>query len=725
MSGTLSDGRANLCAGIVFALLSLSVALLPTASGATTYYVDANDPNARDTNAGTESRPFKTIGKSTSLVTAGDTVFIKAGIYREMVVLSKSGSDNAVGRYGPTTLPITFAACPGHEGKVIIDAAEPLLEWHKCTGPGDCAGNPNWEHVYWADVAALVQVHPDAGFAVRQVFQHGKLLKRSRYPDTGWSYPTSMPDPKSRFSDASLSKPDGYFTGSVCHIKTRVWQIEPIPITSFAESTFTLSRSPRYAITTQYGYYLTSIVGEINEEGEWAYDPAQKRVYLWPEGDVAEGVEFSYRQYCLRSYNNTSWNVVRGLTMRNACQHGIYLYRSNDMTVEGNTIEHAYDYGIQVHAGSGGKGDNNQIVRNMIRYSASRGINVDRYCSNTNVEGNSIYATATESFADDILNGRGEAIYVTGPYTRVFNNRIDRVGHTGIYISGNTLSRDISYNYITNAMLGVSDGGGIYTGGYSDTTEKDHIHHNIIIDVIGCLSMDRSFDNGNPPTMDTHAGGIAPGIYIDEEGNNRIIEDNTVINCRMAGIYFHWGPSNVVQRNTLYGNHLAQVRFDGTGEARKTLVDDSLLGNILFATSAEQKTLFLYITYDNVQFGESDRNYFYNPYDNMNVSVIRYPQSGGVIREDLTLDGWRALSGYDGDSQEFSHLTGLDGMTVTSPTKSEIVYNASLDAVTVDLEPGTYCDVQGNEVQGSVTLGPFGSKVLITADFAVPGSPVP
>ncbi len=42
--------------------------------------------------------------------------------------------------------------------------------------------------------------HPDAAFAVRQVFQHGKLLNRSRYPDTGWRYPLMIVDPKKAFT---------------------------------------------------------------------------------------------------------------------------------------------------------------------------------------------------------------------------------------------------------------------------------------------------------------------------------------------------------------------------------------------------------------------------------------------------------------------------------------------------------------------------------------------
>ncbi|MHC4656989.1 MAG: right-handed parallel beta-helix repeat-containing protein [Planctomycetota bacterium] len=671
---------------------------------AAAYYVDEGNHVANDGNPGTEARPFKTIGGGVQSLQPGDTLLIKAGTYREAVILHRSGTH---------ANPIRIRAYPGDEGKAIINAAEPVTDWQKCAGPGDCAGNPYWEHIYVADVAALVQSHPDSEFAVRQVFQHGELLKRSRYPDGGWSYPTSVPDQQTAFTDSSVSKPDRYFNGSVCHIKTAIWQIDQIPVAGFSNSTITLAKSPRYDISTRFGYYLTSIVGEINEEGEWAYDPSQKKIFLWPRGDVAEDVEFSYRRYCLRSYSGTSWNVVRGLTMRNAYWYGIFLYRSNDMALEDNTVEHAYNFGIHLYAGAGARGDNNQIVRNTIEYSASRGINVDKVCSHTNVEGNYVYATGAESFGADLMNGRGEAIYVRGPHTRVYNNRIDRTGHTGINVSGKTLSRDFSYNYITNIKLALSDGGGIYGAGFSDVPEKDHIHHNIIVDVIGCRTMDRNRDKGLPVTIEKYSGDSA-GIFVDEGGNNRIIEHNTVINSHMAGIHFYKAPGNVVQNNTLYGNKVAQIWFSGRNQPGEKLVDEVVLDNIMFATDAQQKTFFLELNYDNVHFGRSDNNYLYNPYSYRHILHILWTSD---TRDELTLNEWRALSGYDGNSREFSYLDQFEDITIDTQEGSRITHNPSLDVIDVDLESDKYCDVQGNKIYRMVTLQPFESKILIPCDF--------
>ena len=159
----------------------------------------------------------------------------------------------------------------------------------------------------------------------------------------------------------------------------------------------------------------------------------------------------------------------------------------------------------------------------------------------------------------------------------------------------------------------------------------------------------------------------------------------------MAGIFFHWAPGNVVQNNTLYGNKAAQIWFSGRNQPGEKLVDEVVLDNIMFATDAQQKTFFLAINYDDVHFGQSDNNYFYNPYNSRHVLVSRYDAGEGrTVNEDLTLDGWRALSGYDENSREFSYLNQFDDITIDSPRKSRIIYNTSLDVISIDLESDKY-----------------------------------
>jgi parallel beta-helix repeat protein len=86
----------------------------PTLKSAPTgkvYYVATT---GSDNNPGTESQPWLTITKATNTLIAGDTVYIKQGVYNEQVRIRNSGSS---GKY------ITYAAYPGDENKAIIDGS--------------------------------------------------------------------------------------------------------------------------------------------------------------------------------------------------------------------------------------------------------------------------------------------------------------------------------------------------------------------------------------------------------------------------------------------------------------------------------------------------------------------------------------------------------------------------------------------------------------------------
>jgi hypothetical protein len=69
---------------------------------ATVFYVS---PSGRDSNPGTISAPWRTIGHAANLVAPGDTVYVRAGVYNELVHISKSGSKSGG--------PITFSSYPG------------------------------------------------------------------------------------------------------------------------------------------------------------------------------------------------------------------------------------------------------------------------------------------------------------------------------------------------------------------------------------------------------------------------------------------------------------------------------------------------------------------------------------------------------------------------------------------------------------------------------------
>jgi len=91
-----------------------------------TYHVDNGHPDASDNNAGTQERPFLTIGKAAEVLKPGERVIIHSGVYREQVRPQNGGS-------GPDKI-ISYEAAPG--AKVVVKGSALALKdgWQKSTG---------------------------------------------------------------------------------------------------------------------------------------------------------------------------------------------------------------------------------------------------------------------------------------------------------------------------------------------------------------------------------------------------------------------------------------------------------------------------------------------------------------------------------------------------------------------------------------------------------------
>ncbi|MFA6081817.1 MAG: hypothetical protein WC773_00165 [Patescibacteria group bacterium] len=137
--------------GEVFALSALTK--LANAAGPTTYYVDA--ATGLDTNDGkSEGAPWLTINKAATTLVAGDTVYIKNGVYREGVSFTVSGTSGS---------PITFSAYPEHSP--VLDGGVAVSDWTLHAGN---VYKTTWNYTsagFWEDTTKLLTPNgavPDA-----------------------------------------------------------------------------------------------------------------------------------------------------------------------------------------------------------------------------------------------------------------------------------------------------------------------------------------------------------------------------------------------------------------------------------------------------------------------------------------------------------------------------------------------------------------------------------
>ena len=115
-----SPTMLRLISSWLFTLLTFS----SPAARATEFVVSQRDVAASDHNPGSRQKPLKTISAAAAKVRAGDKVVIHRGDYRETVIITASGTDNA---------PIIFEAAPGETP--VIKGSDIITGWEREKGP--------------------------------------------------------------------------------------------------------------------------------------------------------------------------------------------------------------------------------------------------------------------------------------------------------------------------------------------------------------------------------------------------------------------------------------------------------------------------------------------------------------------------------------------------------------------------------------------------------------
>ncbi|MDX1700258.1 MAG: right-handed parallel beta-helix repeat-containing protein, partial [Melioribacteraceae bacterium] len=152
---------------LVFALLPIYSNESVKAAVQSSYFVSTS---GNDLNPGSKEHPWKTIQKAANTLVAGDTVFVRGGIYSEFVQIKNKGTKDAG--------PITFSAYPGE--KPIIDGTNLTM------GSGKSAllylSNASYVTVDGFELRNLTSKsssHYPAGIRIREGGQHIQLLNNN------------------------------------------------------------------------------------------------------------------------------------------------------------------------------------------------------------------------------------------------------------------------------------------------------------------------------------------------------------------------------------------------------------------------------------------------------------------------------------------------------------------------------------------------------------------
>ena len=264
----------NSCAtpfGAACLIALLTIVVLPVQ--ATDYFVSSSEGDDDNTGLSAAS-PLASLAMVDTLELApGDRVLLKCGDRWRAEQLRVNGAGTAVN-------PIVYGSYPpGCADRPVLSGALPIAGWSHHSGS-----------VYMADLSA----GPNNGLfpmGISQLFRSEERLPCGRWPnlDTGYAFVDAAPA-GDQLTDAALPAAD--WTGAVLRIKTERWLLVNREVVSSSGPTLNLNEAVacRGGTCAGWGYFLQNHLAALDEDGEWSFDAAANRVYLYSASGSPTGI---------------------------------------------------------------------------------------------------------------------------------------------------------------------------------------------------------------------------------------------------------------------------------------------------------------------------------------------------------------------------------------------------------------------------------------------------
>lgn len=587
---------------------------------ATDYYVS---PSGNDANAGTSAATaWQTLDKVNSqTLVPGDRILLERGqVHRGTLHIRQSGT---------AANPITITQY-GSGGQPIISGAINITGWTLHQGS-----------IYKATVTERIG----------SLYLGGTRQTRARYPNTGNLRMGDIVN-RGRFSDSTLTQPDGYWNGADIFMRLSNTVFDRKPIASYSNQGFVLVDSFSNQPYAGFGYILENKLSELDAPGEYYHDTTSNTLYLWPSfggspsAYTAEGVAYDYGLFVDWKRN---YIVVEGIHFERQLQRGIFLNNSRGTLVNGCTVTDMDNVGIY------SSGPACEIRNCTVQMIAHRGIFVGG--DSCYLHGNRLEGIA--SIFGDQEDWGNVGLYINGNANRIEENFVSSCGYMGAILAGNrtefrrNMVNDIGVqsNYAIGVLLSTADstlleGNVILTGHDNPATQPEtQLPYNY-----GIL-------NGDPTVLTT-------------------IRDNTIADWDYVGLYTEHMQNGTVTGNTFFNNG-RQLYMDDQGAT--AFVPDfncTVSNNVFFSLYRNQYCYELRTRQASAtpsRFADFDNNHVYNPYGPMLISEVRYDGSANVTKR-YGLARWQDEWNQDQNSQAcFTQLQEYIGTDTTGPN---LLYNS-------------------------------------------------
>jgi parallel beta-helix repeat protein len=668
--------------------LLLPFIIFTLSANATDYYVSAN---GNDANMGTStSTPWRTLDKVNSYFSSlqpGDRILLNRGdIFYGSIIPSKGFTDGN---------PITFGAY-GSGANPVITGFTTVTNWT------NLGGN------IWESTSAISTLN-DANMVVI----NGINTAMGRYPNTGWLNVDSHTGNTS-ITSSSLNSSVTNWTGADLVMKVKKYAIQRNLITSASGSTIKYNAINSDNAADGYGFFIENDARTLDIQNEWYYNPSTKKIRIYSSTSPSN-VQVSTLDtlvYITRKSNFT----FDGIDFTGSNRRAFYLGSAANVTIQNCNFNYHGLYVIWGGNNYGSLSSNFNFNHNTVNNVNSKAIDLGKEFVNPYI-GYSTFKNCGVFYG--MFKNPDSRFDWDGAFGVIFTNDnvnglvaeynlIDGTGFNGIHFQMSTNAR-VNNNEITNFCLLLMDGGGIYT--YSGSASYSKIFNNIIHGGYG--------DNSGTSVANDPTERLAHGIYLDGgmNGSTKNIEvyNNTCFNNALSGIYSNGNAYCNFYDNTCYNNDYTQMQFVSNDAESHTEIHNTVKNNISVARTNTQLTGKFDSRYASIDFFDfCDNNYYARPIDDNVTFFVQLNYYTTFLRHSLAQ--WQSYSGFDANSRK-------SPKSISNINDLRIEYNATSSNKTISLD-GNYIDVRNVNYNGTITLAPYTSAVLIRNGAATNQPPV-
>ena len=502
-----------------------------------TYYVAPSSSGGDNGNIGSLAAPFETLAYAIEQLSAGDTLYIREGTYRETITIDEDGTSSSL---------ITIQNYNNED--VTIDGTTNISgtwsTFDDLSGAFQLTYSGDITQLFVDDEPMVNARWPNAQFYDDSIFSHSTWAEGDEGDNSNPnSIAGSLQIDEDVHNPGSLNLQNSIGILNIGSFKTETVQITDHTQNAGADDvimyTHNTSSSDDSVYQTTYKdkhhyYYFEGKLDFLDSNNEWFHDKSNNILYLFPD----DGSDPSNRSIKAKTtdfritLSGANYIKIKGI---NFFATTINLTNNSN----NNIIEECNFYFPSASKRMLGL-TNGLGTTNVTSISSNSDDNTIKKCLFENAEGEALVVkgdrnTIENNYFHHIdwsasdLNGLMVTIYCTGDSTTFTKNTIHTTGASATVLPGT--ASIFSYNKVTNTGLLQSDGA-VFQG-TKNYVEGSRVHHNFIYDTEKyAFRYDAPGGDaavaGSYGIMHHNVADNTNGLMI--KGNNQIIAHNTVTN---------------------------------------------------------------------------------------------------------------------------------------------------------------------------------------------------